>query len=158
VCVIISSRSTSRSVAPAKNAPKDRLEAELGREDHEQREQQERAAHPDLCARVLQSQEGVRDAPRALEPEDRRRDSRDEHHEGDEQHQLAADTAALPGKEERQQHDRRDLRNRGACDEYAPERRLRLAGVLENREDDPEAGCGEDDRDQQRRADEACRV
>jgi transcription termination factor Rho len=95
---------------------------------------------------------------RALEPDDRHCDGRDEGDERGEQHELAADAAASLREEQRQQHDRRDLGNRRAGDHDASERRLRLARVFEDRQDDPEPCSREDDRDHQRRTDEAGRV
>ena len=136
----------------------DRLEPEARREHDEEREEQEGAADADLSGRVLQPDERVGKAHRALEAEDRHSDCCDEDREGDEQRELPTEAARVPGEEEREEHDRRHLGDRGARHDDLSERRRGLASVLEDRQDHAESGCREDDRDEERRLDEVARL
>ena len=118
----------------------DRFEPEARSEDDEHDHEQERAAHPDLGRGVLKTPQRRRDAHRPLETQDRQPDGDDEDHEGDQQHELASDPAAVPREEERKEDDRADLRDRRSGNYDLPEWGRCLAGVLQDRQDDAEAG------------------
>ena len=62
----------------------------------------------------------------------------------------APDAARIPGKKQRKQDDRAEIRYRRAGDDQLPERGLGLAGVGEHRDHDPKRGRRKDDRHEQR--------
>jgi hypothetical protein len=68
---------------------------------------------------------------------------------GKQEHRRA--DSALAGEEEREQDDRAEVCNRTRRDHQLPERLVDLAGVLQDRDQDPERGRAQDHRNEQRR-------
>ncbi len=141
-----------------KERAEDRFEAELRRKDDEEREQQKRTADADLGGRILQAEQGLREAHRALQAENGGADRKRKDEEDDQQHELAAKAPRMAGEEQREQHDRRHLRDRRACDDNLAEGCRGLARILEDRQDHAEAGRRQHDRDQERRGHEPARL
>ena len=156
--VVISSRSTSFSTAPAMNAPriasspKRSASATSTRAGGRRRGRGSARSCPGAGAGRPRAASSAR-APSRHEP-----DGDGQRGERDQQHHLRADAARVAGEEERQQHDREHVGDRRAAIVSWPKRRLGAAGVLQHRDHDPERGRREDDRDQERRADEPGRL
>jgi hypothetical protein len=81
---------------------------------------------------------------RTAAAQDRIRDHGEQQEAGQEDDRGAG--PALAGEEAREQEDRREVGDRGARDHELSELRRHLAGVLEDGDDHPERGRGEDDR------------
>ena len=157
-CVIPRSRSTSLSVAPARNAPRiasrPNFDASTTNSASSRKAPRTRISAVVSCS--FTSDGG--DAHRALEPEDRHADGGDEDEERDQQRELRAEA---PRTRPEKKSESSTIGPTSAIDAPAtitwPNARRGLARVLEDREDDPEPRRGEDDRDEKRRADEVAR-
>ena len=121
-CVITSSRSTSESIAPARNAPRMTSRPSASASAANADEQHERAADADLRGRVLQAQEVGADARASA----RRRAATTSTtaasaNSAPSSSSVDADPA-LAGEEQRQQDDRAEVGDRRGGDDQLPER------------------------------------
>ena len=143
---------------PRGERAEDQLEPELLGQRHHPDQEDERPAHANLGARVLQADERGRDPAGALGLGDGDRHGRDREHEQADQDQLRVEAAGLTGEEQREQQDRGEVSDRGRGDHQLAEGRAGLARVGEHRDDDSQRGRCEDHGDQERLVGDARQV
>ena len=156
--VITWSRSIERDDRAGDERAEDHLEPELLGDRREADEQDERRADADLRGRVLQPQQVGADADRALGAAD---DEEDDDRASANSAPSSSSVEPVPPSPEKKIVSRmiapKSAIEAGGDDQLA-ERRGDLAGVLEHRHEHAERRRAEDDRDQQRRVDQARRL